>query len=483
MAEQDARDSHRNGQDSSDESFEHRASNFEELASLVELLHSKVKKESDSQDVHRLIRVVQQSAKVLQPLGELVLGKEQYGDFLREFRHTLKFTDQSNEYGNAYYWAGDDSDLASILEKLREWDERAKLLVAGQLTKTENNGVHLKEPKELADRARKVVLAFRLSHKKEFDLQVTTDIRTLILSLRELGQDEKAKTLAIMFTSFSRAVSYGLHGEAIYDNESAEEEHDRLQKDEPEPDFDTSQSFLGGILYSVGVLLDKIELTNGEEKAAPIHATVYGENEGAYVWFMYGTVIPLNQADDMNEKFYFYRVDSTDLACRLCELFQKSQKELLAFGYTNIDALGDADIILADDSIEKYQKGEVVGINSNFFFMARRWEQRIRGEPELDENTGQQQLPTEKPAMAGKFVSVKELAEYYGIENKEALRKRMERFRKKNALNSDAFREVQNTGVRNARFLYNTEMVSGIIEELKRTQTSVKRPSKRKMRN
>ena len=92
----------------------------------------------------------------------------------------------------------------------------------------------------------------------------------------------------------------------------------------------------------------------------------------------------------------------------------------------------------------------------------------------------QQQLPPEKPPEIGKFVSVKELAEYHGIENKGALRKRLERFRKKNTMDSDAFREVQNAGVRDSRYLYNTEMVSGIIENLKRTQTSPKRPSKRK---
>ena len=85
--------------------------------------------------------------------------------------------------------------------------------------------------------------------------------------------------------------------------------------------------------------------------------------------------------------------------------------------------------------------------------------------------------------MSPRFMSVRELAEHFEVDNKDALRKRMERFRKKNALNSDAFREVQNAGVHGPRFLYNTEMVSGIITELKRTQTSVKRPSKRKKRN
>ncbi len=128
---------------------------------------------------------------------------------------------------------------------------------------------HLKELRELADRARKVVLAFRLSHKKEFDPQGTTDIHTLILSLRELGQDDKARTLTIMFTLFSFAVSYRFHGEAIYDNESAEEEHDRLQKAEPEPDFDKAQSSLGTMLYSVGVLLGRIALIDGGTQVTP----------------------------------------------------------------------------------------------------------------------------------------------------------------------------------------------------------------------
>ncbi len=244
------------------ESFEHLASNFEELARLVETLHSKAKKGNDSQDVHRLIGAVQQSAKVLQPLGELVLGKKQYGDFLREFRHKLKFTDQSNEYGDAYFWAGNDDDMASVVEKLREWDKRAKLLVTGQLAKTENNGGHLKKLKELADRARKAVLAFQPSEGGKINQQTRADIRTLVMCLRELGRDDTATEIESMFTEFAYAASFHLGGRdaTAKDDLIQETLNETGQK---KPDCAEMQELLGAKLYSVGLVLDSIERANG----------------------------------------------------------------------------------------------------------------------------------------------------------------------------------------------------------------------------
>ena len=71
------------------------------------------------------------------------------------------------------------------------------------------------------------------------------------------------------------------------------------------------------------------------------------------------------------------------------------------------------------------------------------------------------------------------MTEHFEVNNKDALRKRLERFRKKNALNPDAFNEIQNRGVRKPKYLYNTEMVKPIIEDFKRMQSSIKRPSKK----
>ena len=100
--------------------------------------------------------------------------------------------------------------------------------------------------------------------------------------------------------------------------------------------------------------------------------------KGAYLWFTYGTIIPLDPRADINEKFYFHKVDSEDLAARLVDMFQKSQGEKLWFGYTTVDALDVGETILADASVARYQKGEVVGEDSDFSVMATRWERQLR---------------------------------------------------------------------------------------------------------
>ena len=69
--------------------------------------------------------------------------------------------------------------------------------------------------------------------------------------------------------------------------------------------------------------------------------------------------------------------------------------------------------------------------------------------------------PVKKPPT--KYMSVTEIAEHFEIDNKDALRMRLFRFREQNKLNANAFREVQNRGVRQPRFLYNVEMVRPII--------------------
>ena len=97
-----------------------------------------------------------------------------------------------------------------------------------------------------------------------------------------------------------------------------------------------------------------------------------------------------------------------------------------------------------------------------------------------------EQSASQKPAGKGQgtkspqFMSVAELAECFEVDNKDALRKRLERFRKRNALNPDAFIEAQDRGVRKPKYLYNVKMAVGVIEDLKRTQASVKRPSGKK---
>ncbi|MCK4626281.1 MAG: hypothetical protein KAV00_13265 [Phycisphaerae bacterium] len=107
----------------------------------------------------------------------------------------------------------------------------------------------------LADRAAKAVLAFEPSedNKAELDLQTTTDIRTLIMYLRQLGRPE-AGNIASVYETFVHAARYRVYGETVYDNESGEEQHDRLTRDEPEPDFAVIQSILAASLRSLALL-------------------------------------------------------------------------------------------------------------------------------------------------------------------------------------------------------------------------------------
>jgi len=111
--------------------------------------------------------------------------------------------------------------------------------------------------------------------------------------------------------------------------------------------------------------------------------------KGAYLWFTYGTIIPLDPRVDINEKFYFHKVDSEDLAARLVDMFQKSQGEKLWFGYATVDALDVGETILADASVARYQKGEVVGEDSDFSVMATRWERQLREKLSVGKTAGE----------------------------------------------------------------------------------------------
>jgi len=62
----------------------------------------------------------------------------------------------------------------------------------------------------------------------------------------------------------------------------------------------------------------------------------------------------------------------------------------------------------------------------------------------------------------------------------EALRKRLERYRAKHALDTNLYVESQDRGNNKPKYLYNEKEVLSIIEELKSKQTSVKRPTEKK---
>jgi len=77
-------------------------------------------------------------------------------------------------------------------------------------------------------------------------------------------------------------------------------------------------------------------------------------------------------------------------------------------------------------------------------------------------------------------MSMNDLVRYYEIDNEEALRARLYRFRLKHRLSPEAFQEVANRGVRQAQFLYNVAMVGPIVKDLKKTDASAKRATRRR---
>jgi hypothetical protein len=80
------------------------------------------------------------------------------------------------------------------------------------------------------------------------------------------------------------------------------------------------------------------------------------------------------------------------------------------------------------------------------------------------------------------FMNLEQLCKQFNVpnKNKQAFRKRLERFRAKNAFGTDAFIESQNKGGQQSKYLYNVKMVASIAEEVKGRSASLKRPSKKK---
>lgn len=82
------------------------------------------------------------------------------------------------------------------------------------------------------------------------------------------------------------------------------------------------------------------------------------------------------------------------------------------------------------------------------------------------------------------FMGIEQLCEQFSVPDrkKQAFRKRLERFRKKNALNPNAITESQNKGFRQSKYLYNASMVADIAKQVKECSASLKRPSQKKLK-
>ena len=114
----------------------------------------------------------------------------------------------------------------------------------------------------------------------------------------------------------------------------------------------------------------------------------------------------------------------------------------------------------------------------------------ITSEQKKDEDTNTEQEDAKKPEVKqvetqSGFMGIERLCKQFSVpdENKQAFRKRLERFRKKNTLNSNAFTESQNKGIQQSKYLYNVAMVADIAEQVKGRRASLKRPSGKKAKN
>ncbi len=131
--------------------------------------------------------------------------------------------------------------------------------------------------RELADRTAKTVLAFRVSEDGQLDLQTTTDIRTLILCLHQLGQDVSANAVEAEFKAF---------GEAAKD--CLEWEDDALHKvgEDAIPDWENSQAELDHIQSAFAARLRSLELMAPVQSAragavaSPANETGFGLHDG-----------------------------------------------------------------------------------------------------------------------------------------------------------------------------------------------------------
>lgn len=100
----------------------------------------------------------------------------------------------------------------------------------------------------------------------------------------------------------------------------------------------------------------------------------HGKAKGIYLWWSWWAVFPEEPTANLNERTYFYRVDTEDLAARFCSAFMRQFGIDIRFGYTASEALDIDETVRANTSIEKYRRGEYTGEDAHLFTDARKWE-------------------------------------------------------------------------------------------------------------
>ncbi len=77
------------------------------------------------------------------------------------------------------------------------------------------------------------------------------------------------------------------------------------------------------------------------------------------------------------------------------------------------------------------------------------------------------------------FMSYSDLASMFDVDS-EVLRKRLDRYREKHPFDPDFYVESQDRGLRRAKYLYNVRFTVKIVEKIRRSKMSNKRPSGKK---
>jgi len=105
----------------------------------------------------------------------------------------------------------------------------------------------------------------------------------------------------------------------------------------------------------------------------------HGKAKDFYLWWTWWTVYPQEPTANLNERFYFYRVATENVAARLCEAFGRCHGIDIRFGYTASEALDIDETARANTSIEKYRRGEYTGKDAvaHLFTDARQWEHAL----------------------------------------------------------------------------------------------------------
>ena len=114
-------------------------------------------------------------------------------------------------------------------------------------------------------------------------------------------------------------------------------------------------------------------------------AVVHGRGRGVYLWWTWGSVHPEEPTADLDERFYFYKVASVDVAARIRGAFSRDHGDDIRFGYTAGEALNIDEAVRANDCIAEYRRRECQGEDKDFFWQARQWESHlpVRQQPVL----------------------------------------------------------------------------------------------------